>query len=325
MISQVRGHGVHRLKEMAFTLVFWSATGSIAFAFDDNPGVSTQKIQKSGKGLLGRRTSTSGTLGYGASGLHPGFFGFGLGFHPGYGYGGDGLGVGAEGGYPFYGGPGYPHPWPVLRRFKYITPFPYYGGPGGPSPTCPNFFGETGPLFPDQPVITIANEGGAPAYTDDYGAFTGVLPYPESTFAPFTSSAATYGTLGGGNYSTPPAPPSGPVTEPGSSYRATPVQPSPGPASALPAQRDLLGIDDESVVDPTGVSGLRVSKVYPQSAAEKAGLRAGDVIQSINGYVTVQPGNLTWIIANAAPDRALKISVRTSSDGVLRTIAAQLP
>ena len=51
---------------------------------------------------------THGTLGYGPPGEHPGFFGFGLSFHPGYGYGGNGLGVGAYGGYPCYGGPGYP-------------------------------------------------------------------------------------------------------------------------------------------------------------------------------------------------------------------------
>src|SRR5262249_25944161 len=44
-----------------------------------------------------------GTLGYGKPGLYPGFQGFGLGYHPGYGYGGAALGVGADGGYPFYG------------------------------------------------------------------------------------------------------------------------------------------------------------------------------------------------------------------------------
>ena len=63
-----------------------------------------------------------------------GFQGFGLSYHLGYGYGGNALGMTDNGGYPFYGGPGYPHPWPRLRRCGGITPFPYFGGPGYPSP-----------------------------------------------------------------------------------------------------------------------------------------------------------------------------------------------
>ena len=55
---------------------------------------------------------------------------------------------------------------------------------------------------------------------------------------------------------------------------------------------------------------MKVSKVYPGTAAEKGGLRVGDVIRSINGYLTEQPGNLAWIIATAAPDKVLKIDVR---------------
>ena len=51
------------------------------------------------------------------------FQGFGLGYHLGYGYGGAAIGVGPDGGYPFYGGPGYPHPAPCLRRCGGITPY----------------------------------------------------------------------------------------------------------------------------------------------------------------------------------------------------------
>ncbi|WP_165225601.1 hypothetical protein [Aquisphaera insulae] len=127
----------------------------------------------------------AGTLGYGPPGIHPGFQGFGLNWHRGYGYGGQALGTGAEGGYPFYGGPGYPHPAPRLRRIGGINPFPHFMGPGGPTPTCPNFYGEPGPLAGDNPVVQIV---GAPPESD-YGRFHGVLPYPESTFAPFSSAA----------------------------------------------------------------------------------------------------------------------------------------
>ncbi len=49
------------------------------------------------------------------------------------------------------------------------------------------------------------------------------------------------------------------------------------------------------------------------------------MIRSINGYLTEQPGNLAWIIANAAPDKVLKMSVRTASDGEVHTITARLP
>ena len=69
---------------------------------------------------------------------------------------------------------------------------------------------------------------------------------------------------------------------------------------------------------------MKVSKVHPGTAAEKAGLKPGDVIRSINGYATAERGNLAWIVANAAPDDVLTMSVRTASDGKDRTITARL-
>ncbi len=47
---------------------------------------------------------------------------------------------------------------------------------------------------------------------------------------------------------------------------------------------------------------MKIGKVYPGTAAERAGLRAGDVIRSVNGYLTEQRGNLAWVIANAMPN-----------------------
>jgi len=117
-----------------------------------------------------------------------GFQGFGLGFHPGFGYGGNGMGVGPHGGYPFYGGPGYPHPAPQLRRGCGINPFPYFGGPGHPTPNCPIYYTPVGPLSADPPVITVGSDGG---YGSGYGGFTGTLPYPESAFARAITSAET--------------------------------------------------------------------------------------------------------------------------------------
>ena len=91
-----------------------------------------------------------------------------------------------------------------------------------------------------------------------------------------------------------------------------------------PAPRRLLGIDEEPVVVAGGVKAMKVGKVYPGSAAERAGLKAGDVIRSVNGYLTEQRGNLAWVIANAAPDSQLKISVQDAKDGQAHLITAML-
>jgi hypothetical protein len=252
-----------------------------------------------------------GTLGYGPPGLHPGFQGFGLGYHRGYGYGGPALGVGADGGYPFYGGPGYPHPWPRLRRLGGINPFPFYGGPGGPTPECPNYYGPTGPLVADPPVIEIEREPGEADYNTAYGMFTGVVPYPESVLAPFTTSAAAGGSASGVSSVTP-------LTG----------QPSPGPAAGEVlderAASRTLGVDVEPFTDPGGKRALKVTRVYPGSPAQRGGLSDGDVIRSANGYATELPANLAWIIANAAPGRVLTMSVR-AAECQTRKVTDRLP
>ena len=89
--------------------------------------------------------------------------------------------------------------------------------------------------------------------------------------------------------------------------------------------RRLLGIDEEPVVITDGVKAMKVGKVYPGSAAEKAGLQSGDVIRSVNGYLTEQRGNLAWVIANAMPKNELKLDVQTAKDGQTHVITAALP
>ena len=206
-------NGGGRLSPIAFALALggWIAPGPAALAGGDGPTPAAAPCPaptggKPAGGLHGKRTQSFGTLGYGAPGLHPGFQGFGLGYHQGYGYGGDGLGVGSEGGYPFYGGPGYPHPWPTLRRIGGINPFPYFGGPGYPSPGQPNYFGGVGPLVPDRPVVTLTTDRDAAGYATDYGSFTGALPDPEARFSAATVEAATRSPAGG-DVSPVPAPP----------------------------------------------------------------------------------------------------------------------
>ena len=166
--------------------------GSACFAGDE--GVSP--------GFFQQHVWGSGTLSYGEYALYPGFPGFGLSFHRGYGYGGKGLGTGAEGGYPFYGGPGYPHPAPVLRRCGGIAPFLFYGGPDYPRFGDSNFFTEVGPLVVRPPVAVVATHGEI-GYSGDFGQFTGTLPYPDKYFAPFVEAAALGVTPG--NASSSPA------------------------------------------------------------------------------------------------------------------------
>jgi hypothetical protein len=251
---------------------------------------------------------TDGTLSYGGDEIYPGYPGFGLRFHPGYGYGGKALGTGALGGYPFYGGPGYPHPAPELRRCGGITPFLFYGGPDYPRYGYSNYFSEVGPLVVTQPVALQttghdqAHAAGSAVYPYNvgYGPYTGVLPYPEGFFARFTAAAATSGSSAAIPGRTPT------VTN-----NADPVR--------------NLGIDEESVVDADGVRAIKVARVYSGTAAETAGLKPGDVIRSINGYRTEEPGNLAWIVINKAPDKVLAINVRTVSDGLEHTVTAKLP
>jgi hypothetical protein len=165
MISLLRGVGRLPSRAFALSLGLWAFSGVSAMAYD----------------------------GHGSS---PGFYGFGLSYHLGYGYGGSGVGAGPSGGYPVYGGPGYPHGEPRLHRFGKITPFPYYGGP---SYTCygqPTNFEGIGPLVLDRPVVEVG-DGGDLGPVGGFGPYTGARPYPETFFAPYATAAPAAGISGG--------------------------------------------------------------------------------------------------------------------------------
>ena len=93
---------------------------------------------------------------------------------------------------------------------------------------------------------------------------------------------------------------------------------------SMAARMSDLGIDEEPVVDAAGARGMKVARVHPGTAAAKAGIQPGDVLHSINGYLTQQHGNLAWIIANAAPSHRLEIHLRSVRDGREHTITAQI-
>ena len=309
MISLIRSSGRLPLNALSLALGIWVFSGPTALAGGEECATTLPAPEGApnlARVLFGHREVGGGTLGYGPPGVFPGFQGFGLGFHPGYGYGGAALGVGAEGGYPFYGGPGYPHPDPCLRRLKLqAEPFPYFGGPGYPTPDHPHFYGTIGPLTADKPVISIGDD----RYDVGYGPNTGAIPYPESVMAPFTTRA------GSGAWSDE-------ASAPNPSAPAASTPPIAGDSTTMRIADRSLGIDAEPAVDAEGVRGMKVSRISPGSPAEKAGLHAGDLIHSINGYVTTQPGNLEWIIAHAANDNVLKMTVRTASDARVHVINA---
>jgi hypothetical protein len=121
-----------------------------------------------------------------------------------------------------------------------------------------------------------------------------------------------------------------PYTDYGYGYGYAPADVVPGPTApastvgaALPPGR-YLGVDEQPVVDGGG-AGMQVVGIYPGSPAQQAGLQVGDVIHSANGYLTQQHGNLTWIIANAAPNGVLQLNVRSARDGANHVITARVP
>jgi hypothetical protein len=325
MISLARVRGPLPRKVTAVAVMGWVFFASSALSYGGEPAVVGPKVKKSPVDYHSRRRGPGvGTLGYGPPGLYPGFQGFGLGYHLGYGYGGDALGPGAEGGYPLYGGPGYPNCDPSLWRFGGINPFPYNGGPGYPTPDHPNYFGMFGPLVVDQPVIKIADDPGYRYDAAVFGPFTGGVPNPEAQFAQFTARAAAGAATMRARPAESPVNPTIPPPDPRlgpSSYIAPPATME---KTKQPLPVEVLGVDEHPVVDSDGVRGMQVSNVQPGTVAERAGLHAGDVIQSVNGYLTTDPGNLAWIIATKAPNGTLAMNVRSAADGKVHAIEARL-
>jgi hypothetical protein len=233
-MSLVRGGRKLHWAALFFASGIWVSTGSMAMALDEGPwaggfsatplAISGIPAARAGVGFSGpslwgaygsgdaavhawineqsvvfrdrnHRAMGYGTLGYGGAGLYPGFYGFGLSFHLGYGYGGWGLGVGAGGGYPNYGGPGYPHcgslyDGPPAGLVQIDGGMVYgrvqAGGAGYPSPA------RTGAQQPG-PVDDRRGAGAVSvaANLGDYGPYTGATLYPFTHRTPTAEAAAT--------------------------------------------------------------------------------------------------------------------------------------
>jgi hypothetical protein len=245
-------------------------------------------------GMGGMGMGHMGGMGMG----HMGGMGMGMG---GMGHMG-GMGMGHMGGRSFgnrgfnnFGGVGF---FPGFFGFGLGYPFLGYGGFGG--------LGYGGFGYPYYGGYGYPYYGGYDPYYGGYGG-------------------SGYPYYGGYGYSNPYyagyAAPNVGVT-----YSSAYVAPGASAANiVMPPRGRYLGIDEDPFTDSTGRMGMKVSNVYPGTPAQRAGLQVGDTIYSINGYLTEQRGNLAWIIANAAPNNQLRMSVKTAKDNQEHTITAQIP
>jgi hypothetical protein len=167
----------------------------------------------------------------------------------------------------------------------------------------------------------------APGY---YYAGTGGMPYATYNTPGYSSmygSGYPYpGSASGYGYGVPYDATA--YAAPGAGVTYSPAYVAPAGSAAntvMPAPGRSLGIAEEPITDAIGQRGMKVTSVYPGSAAEQAGLRVGDVIYASNGYLTEKRGDLAWIIANAAPDSRLNMSVKTARDRREHFLTAQLP
>jgi pimeloyl-ACP methyl ester carboxylesterase len=88
--------------------------------------------------------------------------------------------------------------------------------------------------------------------------------------------------------------------------------------------RAATAAESESLRFRTG--GLIVNRVLPASPAERAGLRIGDVIQSVDGREVVDESGLRAILRERYAGQTLVLSVMRAGDRrTLRVVAAALP
>ncbi|MCF2526782.1 S1C family serine protease [Yinghuangia soli] len=90
------------------------------------------------------------------------------------------------------------------------------------------------------------------------------------------------------------------------------------------SDRAALGITATTVVGRQGApAGVGVVQVDPNGAAAKAGIKAGDVITSVNGTETTSQAALSEVLAGLKPGDQAKVAV-TRSDGSTATVDVTL-
>jgi membrane protease YdiL (CAAX protease family) len=79
------------------------------------------------------------------------------------------------------------------------------------------------------------------------------------------------------------------------------------PAAGNPVRRLVIGV----APDPASKGpGVRLGTITPGGPAEKAGLRVGDVIESVDGEVVSSLDELRREVGNATPDEPLELGIR---------------
>jgi S1-C subfamily serine protease len=115
------------------------------------------------------------------------------------------------------------------------------------------------------------------------------------------------------------------IGEYGTSNATAANPPATSPTNPVPPASDTLGMMFEPSTETGKTPGLKITSIAVIGVIGKAGLRIGDVLVSINGYVTQKMTDPEWIILNASPDKVLKMNVRFASDGKDHAITVPLP
>jgi len=83
------------------------------------------------------------------------------------------------------------------------------------------------------------------------------------------------------------------------------------PPQTIPAPQTILGVRLEDVA-----RGVRVNRIVPGSGAARAGIRAGDVIESINGRSVESPDHVTDLIRTMLPGEKVTLSVLRETEAL---------
>jgi predicted metalloprotease with PDZ domain len=98
--------------------------------------------------------------------------------------------------------------------------------------------------------------------------------------------------------------------------------PSPAPRAVLGAMLRELSAQDAQTLGTKGVQGAFVQSIVPNGPAERAGLRAGDIIVSVNRQAVASGAHLVQVIGNRSPGDLVELVVLRS--GRRQTISVTL-
>lgn len=85
--------------------------------------------------------------------------------------------------------------------------------------------------------------------------------------------------------------------------------------NVMAKQAESVGIDVGNNLNPTKVFGAFVAKIVPDSPAEKAGIKRGDIIIEFDNQKIADKGGLTKIVAYTKIDSKVKARIWRQTDG----------